>query len=126
MSQIIDTAVVLALFRNEPGTAVAAGLVPSGHMSSVNLSESVSKLFDYGEIPDAAWKRVLRLNLTIHPFDTEAARIAASLRPISRPFGLSFADRACLALGIKLGLPAYTADRMWAKLKIGVDIRLIR
>lgn len=126
MSQIIDTAVVLALFRSEPGAAIAAGLIQGGQISSVNLSESASKLSDYGEIPDAAWKRVLRLNLTVHPLDTEAARIAASLRPISRPFGLSFADRACLALGIKLGLPVYTADRAWAKLRIGVDIRLIR
>jgi ribonuclease VapC len=39
---------------------------------------------------------------------------------------LSLADRACLALAQHEGLPAVTADRKWAQVDIGVDIRLIR
>jgi PIN domain nuclease of toxin-antitoxin system len=35
-------------------------------------------------------------------------------------------DRACLALALTRGLPADTAERSWAKLKLGIDIRLIR
>ena len=43
------------------------------------------------------------------------------------PQGLSLADRACIALGIKLQIPIYTADRIWDELKLdNIDIRLIR
>ena len=34
---------------------------------------------------------------------------------------------ACIALGIKLQLPIYTADRVWKELQLeGTDIKLIR
>jgi PIN domain nuclease of toxin-antitoxin system len=36
-------------------------------------------------------------------------------------------DRACIALGIKMALPIYTADKVWASLELeGVEIILIR
>jgi len=35
-------------------------------------------------------------------------------------------DRACLALGLRLGCPVITADRMWAGLDVGVEILVIR
>lgn len=126
MTQILDTSVVLAYLLREPGSNQAEALLGDAQVSAVNFCEAASKLMDFGHVPGLAWDRVIEMGLAVHPFDAESARIAASLRPISRPYGLSFADRACLALGIKLGLPVYTADRAWAKLRIGVDIRLIR
>jgi PIN domain nuclease of toxin-antitoxin system len=39
---------------------------------------------------------------------------------------LSFGDWACLALGIALKAPVYTADRSWKNLKLGVRIHLVR
>jgi PIN domain nuclease of toxin-antitoxin system len=36
--------------------------------------------------------------------------------------GLSFGDRACLALAMKLKLPAVTADQAWSKLDLPVEI----
>ena len=41
-------------------------------------------------------------------------------------FGLSLGDRACLALGIALKAPVYTADRSWKNLKLGVRIHVVR
>jgi PIN domain nuclease of toxin-antitoxin system len=35
-------------------------------------------------------------------------------------------DRACLALGIALRLPVYTAEKVWKKLKVGVRVHVIR
>jgi PIN domain nuclease of toxin-antitoxin system len=35
-------------------------------------------------------------------------------------------DRACLALALRDGLPAVTADRAWQKTHLGVKIQLIR
>jgi len=39
---------------------------------------------------------------------------------------LSFGDRACLALGERLGVPVLTSDRAWASLKLNVVITVIR
>ena len=126
VSHILDSSALIALIKGERGAEFVLSLIPNGHVSAIIACETATKMFDLGETPKQAWVLVKDFDLSIHPFDTEAARIASGLRPISRPFGLSFADRACLALGIKLGLPVYTADRAWAQLKIGLDIRLIR
>jgi PIN domain nuclease of toxin-antitoxin system len=47
---------------------------------------------------------------------------------LTRPAGLSLADRVCLALARRLGLRAMTADRAWRSVSaaIGVEIELIR
>jgi ribonuclease VapC len=45
---------------------------------------------------------------------------------VTAPLGLSLGDRACLALAILLRLPIYTSDRVWKKLALGVEIRLLR
>jgi ribonuclease VapC len=58
------------------------------------------------------------------PFDRDLAIRAGDLR--SESTSLSLGDRACLALALARGLPAYTAERSWAKLELGIDIRLIR
>ena len=39
---------------------------------------------------------------------------------------LSLADRACLALAERLGVPAVTADQEWAKADVGAEVQLIR
>ena len=44
----------------------------------------------------------------------------------TRSAGLSLADRACLALASRLGVPAVTADRAWTTLDVGVEIVCIR
>ena len=36
----------------------------------------------------------------------------------TRALGLSLGDRACLALGLALKAPVYTADKSWKKLKV--------
>jgi PIN domain nuclease of toxin-antitoxin system len=59
-------------------------------------------------------------------FGAELGRRTADLRTSTRPLGLSFGDRACLALAGQLHLPALTADRAWRNLTIDVEIRLIR
>lgn len=60
------------------------------------------------------------------PFDAEHAEQAASLWPHTKEYGLSFADRACVALGLLLGFPVFTAEARMGQLDLAVDIRLIR
>jgi len=55
----------------------------------------------------------------------EQAKIAGDLLPQTRALGLSLGDRACLALGVALKAPIYTADQSWKDLRY-VSIHVIR
>lgn len=103
-----------------------AAALPGAAMSAVNLAEVVAKLRERGlalaEIRDA----LAGLALDIRPFATVQAYAAGDLRPATRDFGLSLGDRACLALAAELGVPAFTADREWARLKLGIDVQVVR
>jgi hypothetical protein len=48
------------------------------------------------------------------------------MRPATKAQGLSLADRACLALAERLGVPALTTDREWAKADVAAEVQLIR
>lgn len=50
------------------------------------------------------------MQLIIYPADEELAGDIAKLRVSTRSLGLSLGDRACLALALKLQLPALTSD----------------
>ena len=60
------------------------------------------------------------------PVTDEDARTIARLRPLTRSGGLSLGDRACLALALRVGYGVFTADRQWANLALGIEIRLMR
>jgi urocanate hydratase len=63
----------------------------------------------------------------IVPFCEAISIRTGKLAKLTQNYGLSLGDRACIALGITLGLPIYTADKVWAELKLeNTDIRLIR
>ena len=62
---------------------------------------------------------------TIIPFDLEQGEQAARLHPLVQSQGLSLADRACIALGIKLQIPIYwTLDKILST-KIGNLVLII-
>ncbi|GAX35780.1 putative PilT protein [Nodularia sp. NIES-3585] len=48
------------------------------------------------------------------------------MRPATKSIGLSFSDRACLALGIFLNQPVLTTDRLLGSLSVGREIRVVR
>lgn len=124
---VLDASAVLALLYNEPGSAtVAAALAAGAVISTVNLSEVVAKLRERG-IPEAAARTTtLALGITVVDFDTALAFAAGFLRPLTRAVGLSFGDRACLALAQQLGLPALTTDRSWGTPTLGITVTVIR
>ena len=95
-------------------------------ISAVNLCEVLSKLHDDGLNDTQAEAAVSAMDLRVVPFDEPQARTAARLRSVTRHAGLSLGDRACIALGERLGYPVVTADRVWASLDLGVEIVVIR
>ena len=128
MSRIVlDASVVLALLNDEPGTdKLTPELLSNAICSTVNLAEVHTKLVSEGGSPDEAWEDTLSPILEAAPFTAEHARIAGSLAAQTRALGLSLGDRACLALGLTLKAPVYTADKSWKNLKLGVRIHVIR
>lgn len=66
------------------------------------------------------------LGLTVVPFDGDTAMRAGLLRDATRAAGLSLGDRACIAVALREGLPALTADQVWTRVDVGVEIKLIR
>lgn len=117
---------MLALLRREPGAAHVAAFAGALRVSSVNLAEVAGKLSDFGLDDDAIERAIGDLSLTVFAFDRGMALASGKLRRTTRFAGLSLGDRACLALAKTLGAPVLTADRAWARLKIGVEVRLIR
>jgi len=123
---VADASAVIALLVGEPFTRFEPSRLANASISAVNLSEVLTRLQEIGMPESAAANATGRLNLRVIAFDEPQARATARLRPVTRHAGLSLGDRACLALGDRLGRPVVTADRIWASLDIGVEIVLIR
>ncbi|MEQ1538758.1 MAG: type II toxin-antitoxin system VapC family toxin [Sphingorhabdus sp.] len=126
MSHLVDASAVLTFILQEPGSENAERWLFGASISTVNQSEVLRKLVDSGLQMADALQQLDRCELDILNFDRNQAVEAARLRPLTRHLGLSFADRACLALCILNDLPVYTADKDWSKLDLGIDIRQIR
>jgi ribonuclease VapC len=123
---VADASAILAALKNEPFSNVDPRLLVGATVSAVNVCEVLSKLHDDGLNEEQAQAAVAVMDLRVVPFDGLQARTAARLRSMTRHAGLSFGDRACLALADRLGYPVVTADRVWASLEVGIEIIMIR
>jgi len=124
---VLDASALLAILNSELGAdKLTPELLSTAASSTVNLAEVQSKLVDRGLSAESAWAAALVPIQEAIPFTSEHAKAAGSLIAETRAFGLSLGDRACLALGLALRAPVYTADRSWKNLKLGVRIHVIR
>lgn len=124
---ILDASALLAMILREPGALRVADAIRSGaFISTVNLAEAISKLFDRGFVEAEAIAAVVIERLQVVDFTGATALESARLRPFTRSLGLSLGDRCCLATAIVLGDSVLTADRNWATLDIGVRVELCR
>lgn len=125
---VLDASAILAWLQSEPGAETVAGVLRSSScaMSAVNASEVGAKLAEGGSDRDTVQQTIAALEVEVVAFDMAAAVDAAVLRPLTRAHGLSLADRACLALALRLGLPVLTTDRAWAELSLPVAVTVAR
>jgi ribonuclease VapC len=123
---VADASAMLAALKNEPFAHIDPRELVGAAISAVNFCEVLSKLHEDGLSEAQAEAAVSKMDLRVVPFDEPQARIVARLRSMTRHAGLSLGDRACLALGERLGCSVATADRAWASLDIGVEVILIR
>lgn len=123
---VLDASALLAMLQNEPGAEFVQKILPTSVISSVNFCEIVSRLTRYG-MPETEIRDMLELlGLEIIPFFTDQAYQSGFLTVSTKSLGLSFGDRACLALAQQLNRIALTSDKAWKSLNIGIQIELIR
>jgi PIN domain nuclease of toxin-antitoxin system len=125
---VLDTSAVLAYLFNEVGAdkvypVLEAG---SGIISSVNYAELVGKLVDQAMPVDVVREILFDLELEVVEYNEAQAFSTGTLRTVSKAYGLSLGDRACLALGMVMKLPILTADRVWLNVPLSTEVRVIR
>jgi len=123
---VLDASALMAVLHGEMGAERVIACLPWAIVSTVNLAEAQTKLVSVGIEEQLAWSHIAELGCASVPFDEEQARIAGSLANLTRPYGLSLGDRACLALAIQRKATACTTDRVWKKLSLGIEIEAIR
>jgi PIN domain nuclease of toxin-antitoxin system len=122
----LDASALLAFLFSEAGHEQVLPEIAGGCISSVNLSEVLGRFVRDGHDPALVSRRIRESGLEIVPFEAEDAVLAVGLRRQTDPLGLSLGARACLSLAIARGIPALTADRLWADIPLPVPIRVIR
>jgi PIN domain nuclease of toxin-antitoxin system len=123
---VLDSSALLAVLLQERGAERVEPHLTTALISTVNLSEVVAAGVERGLLLETVLSVLTRLSMEIIPFDADQAYVAASLRPATRKIGLSLGDRACLALGLRHGVPVLTADQLWSKADVGVKVEVIR
>ncbi len=124
---VLDASALLALIQEEPGTEIIKPLLSHAVMSAVNVAETLTALQRIGILTEEASTLIAEIITNIIPFDFEQAKLVAELQNHVKHKGLSLGDRSCIALGLQLQAPIYTADRVWAELQLkNAVIKLIR
>ncbi|MEZ6033196.1 MAG: type II toxin-antitoxin system VapC family toxin [Planctomycetaceae bacterium] len=123
---VLDASAALAVFFGEAGGEVVEPVLFGATMSAVNYSEVLKKAIEKGGDHVIAQGFLERQAINIVPFDAAHAVSAAVLLPHTAPLGLSFADRACVSLGMKLGYAILTAEKRMSEVPVKVSVKLIR
>src|SRR5438132_10915495 len=107
MTAVVDASVVLAWLQDEPGSEEAERFLVEGVIGAANWSEVLQKARQHGSEPGLVARLLTSFGLQVSSVTAEDAELAAGLWEKGSP--LSLADRLCLALGLRLGLPVATA-----------------
>lgn len=130
-SSVLDASAGMALLHDEEGSsAVVEAIADGATISAVNWAEVLSNVAADGDDPQEVASRLSvtgkEVVIWVEALTAADCIELARLRPITKALGLSLADRACLALADRLGVPALTADREWARADVDAEVRLIR
>lgn len=125
---VFDASAIIALLAKERGWESIRAYLPFAVMSSVNVAETHQHLIDRQGLSKRESANLLAAaNVSIFDFDHEQALISAELIVVTKEYGLSIADRACIALGLVTKLPILTCDKIWQRITIpNIEIILAR
>lgn len=123
---VLDASALIAVLWEEPGAGKVEPLLACAAISSVNWAEVLQRYRAVEVATTGKRESIEGLGVRIEAFTGEDADVVAVLWAPTREVGLSLADRACLALAMRLKAPAYTADRAWGDVDVGASVVLIR
>lgn len=129
---VLDSAAVLAMILKEPGGARVSALLDAIDLgkdvqvaiNAVNWCEILTRLHRDNQNMTAEELAALLSGVELVPFERPLAELAASYAPLN--LALSLGDRACLALASLRKATAWTTDKAWARVKIGVAVEILR
>ncbi len=98
----------------------------SGYITTVNLSETATKMLREGFTEKEMRATLPNLGLQIIDIDEGMSYDAAILDAQTRQYGLSLGDRLCLVAARRWGYTVYTADTIWKKLSLDIKMEFIR
>jgi ribonuclease VapC len=125
---VLDASALLASAFGEPGADLVRSEISGALISAANWSEFVQKVQQNGINTQGMRAELEGAGLRIVPMSVQQAETAAELWPMTRPLGLSLADRLCLALALAQPSRVFTADRVWTQLPTwpALDVVCIR
>lgn len=124
MKTVVDASVVLAWLQDEPGADEAEPMLMEGLIGAANWSEVLQKTRQHGGPVEVVGRLLASFGLRVVAVTAADAEVAAAIWRQGTP--LSLADRLCLALGLRLGLPVATADAAWGGIDDGPAVLVIR
>lgn len=123
---MLDASAVMAHLNEEEGAeAVREAMRAGAAISVAKWAEVLSNAAVDGDDPRQLADD-LRDAVIVEPVTEADCVEIAKLRPVTKPQGLSLADRACLALAARLGLPALTTDHAWKQADVDAEVKLMR
>jgi len=130
-TSVLDASAVMALLHDEEGSSAVVEAIAAGTtICVVNWAEVLSKVAGEGDDPEQVASRLSvtgeEVVIWIEALTAADCMEVGRMRPVTKAQGLSLADRACLALAERLGVPALTTDREWARADVAAEVQLIR
>lgn len=122
---VLDASALLASLQNEEGYEIVDAILKESAISTINLSEVLQKVKQKGIATESIVRGLETEGVEIIAYSIEQAEITADLWAVTKPFGLSLGDRACLALAQSLNAVAITADKSWANIP-NIKVQVIR
>lgn len=126
---LLDASALLAVLKKETGYQKLEKDLSDSEavISAVNFSEVIAVLKKLGMPHKEAENVILSVVPTVISFTQDSASLAGDMISVTKEYGLSLGDRACIATGIIHNLPIYTTDKAWQLLSIAeANITLIR
>lgn len=124
---IIDASAVLALINKEDGYKIVEKYINNYvAISAINFAEVLTVTSRNNINQEMIIPFLYDIFPSIIEFCHKQAKIVSELDCQVKKYGLSFGDKACIALGVYKDLPILTADKVWQKLNLNQEIILIR
>ncbi|HEX7882118.1 MAG TPA: type II toxin-antitoxin system VapC family toxin [Afipia sp.] len=122
---VLDASALLAMLNEEPGGAKVADNIASARICVINYAEVISHFIRLGMPERDIDAMLVPLPMEVVPADKGLGKIAGRLRRVTAQAGLSLGDRFCLALALRDGLRAWTADKVWKTVEKDVEVDIV-